>query len=249
MILRFLRVAAVAFRKIVVSTGATETLANTSPTITSGSGVPTASEPKGSIYLRTGGSSAATVMYVATDSAGTWTALANTAVALQVAVAAGQSFVLDLLLAATGEALIKLADNLAVAAAFREGANAYLTFVTTNAAERVNVGKILGVAAPTVVPMADAAHALVYGTAGAGETKLTSNIALVDPDSGQASEILTLPPVATSIGVQLVIVNTGGEGIVVKDVAAATIITLDTAQHGLVVCDGTNWFGFMGGVT
>jgi hypothetical protein len=103
--------------------------------------------------------------------------------------------------------------------------------------------------APTVVDMADAAGALVYGTAGAGEFKVTSNIIQVDPNSGQASEILTLPPVATSVGVMLVLINTGGEGVVVKDVATATIITLDTTQNGLVVCDGTNWRGFMGAIT
>lgn len=163
--------------------------------------------------------------------------------------AAGGTAFIDLTSVATGEADVVLKDNLASAFEVREAANTYLQVVTTNDQEAVKLGKVLKFPAPTVVDMADAAHALVYGTAGAGETKLTSNIALVDPNSGQATEDLTLPAVATSVGMMLVIINTGGEGIVVKDVAAATIITLDTAQHGIVVCDGTNWFGFMGGIT
>jgi hypothetical protein len=144
---------------------------------------------------------------------------------------------------------IQVQDNKAAALRVREGSTSYLTVVTTNDAERVTLGKVFAFPAPTVVAMADAACALVYGTAGAGEVKVTSNILLVDPASGGASEILTLPPVATSIGVVLFLANTGGEGIVVKDVATNTIITLDTAQHGVVWCDGTNWFGFMGAIT
>jgi len=162
---------------------------------------------------------------------------------------AGGSAFIDLTAVATGEADVLLKDNLAIALQLREAANVYATIVTTNDAERVTLGKVIAYAAPTVVDMADAAGALVYGTAGAGEFKVTSNIIQVDPNSGQASEILTLPPVATSVGVMLVLINTGGEGVVVKDVATATIITLDTAQRGLVVCDGTTWAGFMGAIT
>jgi hypothetical protein len=164
-------------------------------------------------------------------------------------VGAGYDTALDLTACATGEAILRVADNLASALEVLQGANSYLKFVTTNDAERVTLGKVFAFPAPTVVAMADAACALVYGTAGAGEVKVTSNILLVDPASGGVSEDLTLPPVATSVGVVLFIANTGGERIVVKDVAAATIIEVDTAQHGVVWCDGTNWFGFMGAVT
>jgi hypothetical protein len=162
---------------------------------------------------------------------------------------AGGSAFIDLTAVATGEADVLLKDNLAIALQLREAANVYATIVTTNDAERITLGKVIAYSAPTVVNMADAAGALVYGTAGAGEFKVTSNFIQVDPNSGQASEILTLPPVATSVGVMLVLINTGGEGVVVKDVATATIITLDTAQRGLVVCDGTTWAGFMGAIT
>jgi hypothetical protein len=47
------------------------TAASSTPTISSGSGAPTASEPNGSIYLRTDGA-AATTIYV--RAAGAWTA-------------------------------------------------------------------------------------------------------------------------------------------------------------------------------
>ena len=43
------------------------------PTITSGTGVPTSTEPNGSLFLRTDGSSAALVLYSMVS--GTWTAI------------------------------------------------------------------------------------------------------------------------------------------------------------------------------
>lgn len=64
-----------AFRKITVWTSGSVVDVATSPTLTSGSGAPTASEPKGSAYLRTGGTGAAQLAYVAIDSAGAWAPL------------------------------------------------------------------------------------------------------------------------------------------------------------------------------
>jgi hypothetical protein len=45
------------------------------PNIYFGSGVPTVVAPKGSLYLRTDGSSTSTRLYVATDAVGGWTAV------------------------------------------------------------------------------------------------------------------------------------------------------------------------------
>jgi hypothetical protein len=59
--LRFRDAAGVAYRKFVVWTGATQALIATSPTVTSGSGAPSASEPNGSVYLRTNGAAANTL--------------------------------------------------------------------------------------------------------------------------------------------------------------------------------------------
>lgn len=50
-----------------------------SPTITSGTGAPGSSQPKGSLYLRTDGSGVNDRMYVATDAVGGWTAVVTVA--------------------------------------------------------------------------------------------------------------------------------------------------------------------------
>lgn len=77
-----------------------------SPSWTSGSGVPTASLPKGSFYTRTGGSGAGQVLYVATDSVGTWVALAETAATDTLAESTpGSGVTVDGLLIKDGDAL------------------------------------------------------------------------------------------------------------------------------------------------
>jgi hypothetical protein len=63
------------FNKVIIWTSKLIKDLAASPSITSGSGAPSASEPKGSTYLRTGGAGANQVLYVATDSVGTWEAL------------------------------------------------------------------------------------------------------------------------------------------------------------------------------
>lgn len=50
-----------------------------SPQICFGSGVPTLSAPKGSLYLRTDGSGVADRAFIATDAVGTWTAISTAA--------------------------------------------------------------------------------------------------------------------------------------------------------------------------
>jgi hypothetical protein len=162
-------------------------------------------------------------------------------------VAGGAAFI-DLSNVATGEADVILNDNLAIALEIREAANSYLIFKTTNDAERITLGKIVATV-QTTVDMADAAHTLVLTTAAANETKILGNVLVVDPNSGGAAEDLQLPAAASLAGVELTIINSGGEGIVVLGEAAATVITLDTAQHGKVYSTGSAWIGFMGGVT
>ena len=63
------------FNKIIVWTSKNAKDVGASPTVTSGSGAPTASEPKGSFYLRTGGTGGSQVAYLATDAVGTWEAV------------------------------------------------------------------------------------------------------------------------------------------------------------------------------
>lgn len=158
---------------------------------------------------------------------------------------AGMSAVLDVSSAATGESDVVLADNLASAFEIREAANTYLTFVTTNDAERINFGKLAGFGAQ-IIDMADAQVALVLGTAGAGEVKLTANTLFVDANSSGTEDLL-LPPEAASSGLVLDIFNTGGESIVVKeDSDTTTIVTIATTKSARVGCDGTTWFAIAG---
>jgi len=56
---------------------------------------------------------------------------------------AGNSAILDASGLATGEADIVIGDNLADALTIRQGANPYLTFVTTDSAEAINAYKVL----------------------------------------------------------------------------------------------------------
>ena len=100
---------------------------------------------------------------------------------------------------------------------------------------------VLFFAAPQAVAMGDAALALTM-TVG-GTNQVMSNILFVDPESSGASEDLTLPAEADCEGLVLFIANTGGEGIVIKDDGTATIATLLTAEHAIVFCDGTSWYG------
>lgn len=52
---------------------------STTPSVLVGSGVPTFLATKGSLYLRTDGSSVSTRAYIAVDGVGTWTAITTVA--------------------------------------------------------------------------------------------------------------------------------------------------------------------------
>lgn len=143
----------------------------------------------------------------------------------------------------TGDAGVSMKDNLASAFDFKEAANVYLQFITSNDAERVKLGKLMGLADPQTIDMADAQVALVLGTAGAGQVKLLSNILYVDANSS-ATEDLLLPPEASCTGLFVVIVNTGGEDIILKeDSDTTTLATISTTEIGIAFCNGTTWFG------
>lgn len=137
---------------------------------------------------------------------------------------------------------VAIADNDADAFEIAQGANVYLHCDTRDDLERVVTSKIRAWATQTI-DMADAQVALVYGTAGAGQVKVTGTVLLVDANSG-ATEDLLLPAEATSVGVIFFICNTGGEDIVVKeDSDTTTICTISTAESAFVACDGTTWRG------
>jgi hypothetical protein len=104
--------------------------------------------------------------------------------------------------------------------------------------------------ASVTVDMANAGHALVMGTAGAAQTKVTGSTCLVDPNGG--AQNLDLPAEASFGTGHLFIVNTANaaEAITVRDDSgASTIVTLAQNESGWVYCDGTAWRGFVGGIT
>jgi uncharacterized protein YqfB (UPF0267 family) len=79
-------------------------------------------------------------------------------------------------------------------------------------------------------------------------------IASTDPsvhflDAGGVARDVTLPAEADSTYAKYEIYNTGGETLTVKDDGASTIITIATNESGIVRCDGTSWFGFVGANT
>ena len=93
-----------------------------------------------------------------------------------------------------------------------------------------------------VIDMADVAVALTVNPVQTPGTLLTSNVLRVDANSG-ATENLDLPPEDTMVGVLLLITNTGGESIVVRDDGGVTIDTVATAEFGMFYCDGVAWQG------
>lgn len=109
-----------AMNRIIVWESTSDADLATSPTITAGDGAPSASLPKGSLYLRSGGTGAAGILYIATDSAGTWQSLGA-------AVTAGATD-------------IAISDNAADAFKVSEGSNDYINVDTQNGTETVTLG-------------------------------------------------------------------------------------------------------------
>jgi len=108
-----------------------------------------------------------------------------------------------------------------------------LRLLLAEMAEDVNFG--LGTA-PQTIDMANAALTLVSAAnVAAGERRVTSTTLLVDANGG--SQNLTFA--ATCPRGTYIIVNTGGENIVVKNAAASTIGTIATAKSGMFAFDGT----------
>lgn len=96
------------------------------------------------------------------------------------------------------------------------------------------------------VDMAGSTVTLTINQGAPTGTLLTGNILYVDPNIAGPSSDLLLPPEADCVGLMLDIVNTGGEGIVIKDDAGTLLLSLETANTARVLCDGTTWRGFVG---
>jgi hypothetical protein len=109
----------------------------------------------------------------------------------------------------------------------------------------VQVTKPLFFAPAQVVDMDQLEMTLILsGTETAVIKKITSNVLIVDCE-GTGADLL-LPPEADCSGLQLFVVNAGGETIALKNDADGAVLTIATNEHAIVACDGTTWRGFVG---
>jgi hypothetical protein len=196
--------------------GALADLNTVIPTITSGSGAPSAVEPSGSVYMRTG-QAAGTVLYVRTATPA-WVAVSATAVSgtdfstgglatdvIAESTAAAGVTIDGLLLKdnridaspdATGVAGITLADNLASAFDVKEGANPYLTFVTTNSSESIASAKRL----TTTDGVASGTARIVGGIAAVNPAASTAITGATETQSDFSTGAYTIPANTLKVG-------------------------------------------------
>tara|TARA_R100000149_G_C5800148_1_gene87798 strand:+ start:143 stop:598 length:456 start_codon:yes stop_codon:yes gene_type:complete len=90
---------------------------------------------------------------------------------------------------------------------------------------------------------------LVTGTAGTNQTKITSNVLVINPTDNRNVD---LPAEASCTGLLLIILNSSvgsSNFIVLRNDAGDTILTIGEAEGGVAFCDGTTWHGLVGGAT
>lgn len=129
-------------------------------------------------------------------------------------------------------------DNSATGWQILEGANPYLTAVTTDDKEFLLSNKNFKYAAPVVIADVFATWALVLGTAGAHQTKLTSNVVTFDGTGGTGCT-LTFPTASDCSGVEILLINLGNQPIVLVDANGDTVAA---ASSAILVSNGTSWY-------
>jgi len=78
-------------------------------------------------------------------------------------------------------------------------------------------------------------------------TTTSNRIQFLNPGT-TGSRTITLSPTATSAGIEFRIFNTGTSGdLAVKTTGDSTIITIGINEGGIATCDGSNWYGMVGG--
>lgn len=170
-----------------------------------------------------GGSSAA---------AGSFTTLLGTVVTASTSLVTP---LLDMSGLLTGVGKWLLTNNLAIAARIADGVGDFITFQSTTAARFVKFARPWMDATATTVNMAGAAHALVWGTAGAAQTSVTSRIIAVTAGAGVPT--LTPPDVTVGDGVELTILNASSTTFLVAGAATHRVY-----QNGSVTLVSTAGF-------
>ena len=147
--------------------------------------------------------------------------------------------VLDYSSVATGAAYVSLTANLASAWAVKQGSTAMATFVTTTSKWRfkLGTGTLLQYAAPVTATIT-ANHALVFGTAGANETAMTSNVVFLNNTSGSSKDV-SLPTASDCVGVPIILVSLGGSSCVIKS-GGNTLGTIAAGKAGIAYTDGSS---------
>lgn len=93
--------------------------------------------------------------------------------------------------------------------------------------------------------MNDAQVALVLGTPGAGQAKLTGSRIVADAQSS-ATEKLLLPALTTAdAGFELRVFNVGGESILIRDSADGAVQTLAAGRSCDLIYTGSSWGVFL----
>ncbi|MBU1173029.1 MAG: hypothetical protein KKD44_25995, partial [Proteobacteria bacterium] len=116
---------------------------------------------------------------------------------------------------------------------------------TAGAPGRVAIGAGVLTMKVQTIDMADAAVSLTMVPGTPTGTTLAGNVLCVDANSA-STENLLLPHEADCTGMLLTIINTGGETINLQNDAGGALLTIATAETGVIACDGTTWRGYVG---
>ena len=130
---------------------------------------------------------------------------------------------LDSISADSTEIDILLTDNIAAALEIKEGVNAYLTFVTTNAGEQITLGKKLAAGSVEI----EGSNFDITGGSISGITDL----ALADGGTGAS----TAAGARTNLGLVI------GTDVQAYDAGLADIAGLAVTDGNIIVGNGTNW--------